>query len=83
MSGRILRVALARVMGGGFDIVTVAGINIEILQGLALGQRIALSETLTQTEVTGRFCENGRQLVEREHSLDRLEAIYSKSLKAW
>ena len=44
----------------------------------------AIEATLTQAEETRRFTENGRKLVEREHSLDhmldRLEGIYSRRL---
>jgi len=43
-----------------------------------------LKETLTQTEATEKLLENGRRLVEREHSLnhmlDRLDKIYSTAL---
>lgn len=46
----------------------------------------AIEATLTQAEETRRFTGNGRQLVEREHSLDhmldRLEEIYSRRLSA-
>lgn len=46
----------------------------------------AIEAALTKTDETRRFSENGRQLVEREHSLDhmldRLEEIYSRRLNA-